>query len=406
MLAILQTLLQYIISTLARVVGVAVFLFILAVLLIRLLGVDYKPYLNLAGRAFSGARVVDFQEAFGGDSNIRVCDVLRFDTDGDGFEEWLVYYQFDANNQKNWKNPCPSNAPMAAAIYDNDRGTPPILFPYKLQPPDRDFLGEGAVWVDFQEIVDNYGTDNTAPIPELIFKGAGATDYMTIFKYQPNTPPGSPPTDEVPRYRVIGSFSGTGGVKFDPATKQVTVYDRGPYERSQLAIKKVYQLHGEGNDKTYMADAYSATLAAPTFSTIDFGIPPPNDITNAAYPEKVLLAFYKALTKSATQGWNPNDLVAPNSDAAQHLKNNDYAYFGFTGSGEPTNLVVRSLQYYPATEKVPATPTIEGKIPRRSRVDIDADATQGGSISSTGLISFEVLLIDGQWKVNRRLTPQ
>lgn len=402
MLAILQTLIQYIVNTLARVVGVVVFLFIIAVLLIKLFGIDYKPYLNEAGRAFSGARVVDFQEAFGGDSNIRVCDVLRADTDGDGFNEWLVYYQFDANNQKNWKNPCPSTAPMAAAIYDNDRGSPPILFPYKLQPPDRDFLGEGRISVDFQEIVDNYGASNETPLPEMIFRGGGSTHYMTIFKFQQNTPPGSPPSDDVPRYRVIGSFNGTGGVEFDPATKQVTVYDRGPFERSQLAIKKVYNLHGSGNDKTYMADVSSATLAAPTFSTIDFGIPPPNEITNAAYPEKILLAFYKALTKSAKQGWNPADFVAPDSEAQLHLKQNDYAYFGFTGNGEPSKLVVLSLQYYPAAERVPATPTIEGQIPRRSRVDIDVQARQDTSVS-TGLVSFELLLIDGQWKINRRL---
>ncbi len=400
MLAILQTLLQYIINTLARVVGVAVFLFLIAVLLIKLFGIDYKPYLSEAGRVFSGARVVDFQEAFGENSNIRVCDVRRTDTDGDGFNEWLVYYQFDANNQKNWKNPCPSTAPMAAAIYDNDRGSPPILFPYKLQPPDRDFLGEGRIIVNYQDIVSNYGAPTSDPIPELIFKGFGSTTYMTIFKFQQNTGADENPTDTVPRYRVLGSFTGTGGVEFNPADKTVTVYDRGPFERSQLAIKKVYKLHGEGNNKTYMADITATSLAAPVVSTIDFGIPPPNEIKNAAYPEKILLAFYKALTASSSQGWNPADFVAENSEAAQHLQQKDYAYFGFSGNGDPTKLVVRQLQYYPATEQLPID---DPNITRRSRVDIDADVKQNGQTISSGLISYDMVLVNGQWKVNRRL---
>ncbi len=400
MLAILQILIQYIVNTLARVVGVVVFLFIIAVLLIKLFGIDYKPYLNEAGRVFSGARVIDFQEAFGGKGNIRVCDVLRADTDGDGFNEWLVYYQFDANNQKNWKDPCPGNAPMAAAIYDNDRGSPPILFPYKLQPPDRDFLGEGNITVDFQDIVKNYGASTTAPIPELIFKGSGRTTYMTIFKFQQNSGADENPTDAVPRYRVIGSFTGTGGVEFDPIEKTVTVYDRGPFERSQLAVKKVYELHGGDGNETYMADVTATSLAAPIVSTIDFGIPPPNEIKNAAYPEKILLAFYKALTASSKQGWNPVDFVAPDSEAAQHLQQKDYTYFGFGGNGAPTELVVRKLQYYPATEQLPVD---NGGISRRSRVDVDADAKQSGQTISTGLISYEMVLFNGQWKVNRRL---
>ncbi len=403
MLPILQTLLQYIVSTLARVVGVAVFLFFVAVLLIKFFGIDYKPYLNESGRIVSGGRVVEFQEAFEGNSSIRVCDVQRVDADGDSFKEWLVYYQFETNNVITWKDPCPGSAPMAAAIYDNDRGKPAILFPYKLQPPDRDFLGEGKISVSAQEIVPNFGTETTTPIPELIFKGSGATKYMTIFKFQQNTAAWDSPTDEVPRYQVIGSFSGTGRVTYNADNKTVVVYDRGPFERSQLAVKTVYKLHGDGNNQTYMAEMGASSLAAPVLSTIDFGIPPPTDIKNAAFPEKIMLAFYQALTGSSKQGWKPEDFIATGSEAEVHLNRNDYAYFGFSGSVKPTKLTVRQLKYYPAAEQNPVSVTVEGYQPRRGRVDIDAIANQGDGQSFTGLISFEMWLVEGQWKINKRL---
>ncbi len=399
MLEILSALLQYIFKTLASLAGVLIFLLFVGYLLIRLFGIDIKPYLNTSGRIFSGGRVIDFQEAFGGDSNVRVCDVQRLDTDGDGFNEWLVYYQFDTNNATNWKQPCPGSAPMAAAIYDNDRGTPAILFPYKLQPPDRDFLGEGAISVDPQEIVPNYGVSTTGEIPELIFKGYGSTQYMTIFKYQKNTEPWQPPTDDIPRYQVLGSFSGTGGVVYRPEDKSVVVYDRGPFERSQLAIKYVYKLHGAGANQTYMAEVGAPTLSAPVSSSIDFGIPAPTDILRATYPEKIALAFYQALAKSTPKGWNPADFMAVGSEAQQQLNKKNYAYFGFSGVGAPSKLVVRRLQYYPAVERLPATPTIEGQQPVRGRVEIDAVAKQSDKDQFTGLISIELRLVAGQWKI-------
>lgn len=404
MLELLSALLQHIFKTLASIVVVLIFLFFVGYLFIRLFGIDIKPYLNMSGRIFSGGRVIEFQEAFGGDSNIRVCDVLRLDADGDGFNEWLVYYQFDVNNPANWKQPCPSSAPMAAAIYDNDRGKPAILFPYKLQPPDRDFLGEGSISVDMQEIVPNYGVSTTDKIPELIFKGEGSTKYMTIFKYQKNTESWQPPTDDIPRYQVLGSFSGTGGVEYHPEDKTVVVYDRGPFERSQLAIKYVYKLHGTDANKTYMSEVGAPTLSAPVSSSIDFGINAPTDILRATYPEKIVLAFYQALTKSTPKGWNPADFLVPGSLAQQQLDKKNYAYFGFSGTGAPSNLVVRRLQYYPAAERLPTTPSIEGQQPVRGRVEIDAVAKQSGEDQYTGLISIELRLVAGQWKIES-VTP-
>jgi hypothetical protein len=60
--------------------------------------------------------------------NMEVISVLRSDTDGDNFEEWVVFYRYDLQT---------GNGPIRAAVYDTDRGNPPVVFPYPLRPPDR-----------------------------------------------------------------------------------------------------------------------------------------------------------------------------------------------------------------------------------------------------------------------------
>jgi hypothetical protein len=63
--------------------------------------------------------------------NLDVADVERIDTDGDGFNEWVVFYRFDLQDGR---------SPVQAVVYDNDRGSPPVIFPYALRPHDRDYL--------------------------------------------------------------------------------------------------------------------------------------------------------------------------------------------------------------------------------------------------------------------------
>ncbi len=402
MLAILRSLLQYIFRTLASSIGLVVFLLLIGYLVARLYGIDLDPYFLQAGRWLSGGRLVDFQQVFVHSVNpeMRVCEVQRVDTDNDGFNEWLVFYQFDTANPKDWRKPCPDNSPRAAVIYDNDRGKPAVLFPYKLQPPDSDYLGEYGVSFDQQEIVPNFGASTTDPIKELLFYGSGAAQRLTIFKYQSNSEPWAAPTDVTPRYQLIGAFKGTGGVQYNPKTRQVTVFDRGPFERSQLAIKTVYRLHGEGNEQTYMTEIGATALAAPVQSTIDFGTNPPLDIQNTAFPEKILLAFYEALTNS--RDWQPQDFVAVGSAAEMHLKEKDLKYFGFGEEGSPSALAVTDLKYYPYAEQSINNPTT-GNAPFVGQVAISASATQNGKRVSTGLITFQLVQVEGQWKVNKKL---
>lgn len=404
MLAILKNLFQYVGKTLFASISVFIALGIVGYLIARLLGINLTPYFIGSGRVVSSGRVIDFKEAFAVDNNIRVCDVQRHDTDGDGFSEWIVIYQVDKNAPDDPKNPCPGNAPVNVAIYDNDRGSPPIIFPYKLQPPDRDYLGETAnLQISYEEIIPNINQNTTNPIPEIIIKGGGNTTYLTIFQYQQNNIASTSPTEYPPRYKVIGSFNGTGGVNYNRDSKRVTVIDRRYFERSQLAVKIGYALHGSGIDQTYMANTDSAALSAPVSASIDFGTAPPSDIQDTIFPEKILLAFYQTLTDSAQQAWKLEDFVAAGSEVEQAIKNDNYAYFGFRGKGKPTNLTVTQLNYFPAIEKNCSDTTIEGVTLRCARVEIGGSAKQAGGQQETGLITYQLVMEAGQWKLDKKI---
>lgn len=404
-----RRLFQYLGGAIAAVFTLVIIFSIVIALVARLYGIDLEPYILQTARLMSGGRLIDFEEAFVADasSGLRVCEVSRIDTDGDGFKEWLVYYQYDTVGPKSWKKPCPDSSPRAAAIYDNDRGEPAVLFPYKLEPPDSIYLGESGVRVEQHEIVANLA-ETTDPIPEIFIFGTGGNQRLTVFKYQQNTASWDSPTNSgfEPRYQVIGSFSGTGAITYNPDTKAVVVLDRGPFDRSQLAVKNVYALRGEGNNKSYLTEIGTASLAAPVQSTIDFAVNPPTDIFNAQYPEKILLAFYQALDPSIGRNWKPADLLAPESEAALKYKANDLSYFGLRNSGTISDLAVVKLQYFPEEEQKvfdAGDQTIEGLQPRYSRVEIIVSAKQNGESYTTPLIKFQMVYLNRQWKINRVL---
>lgn len=408
MIAIGKSAIEYLTGALASVFTLLVVLGVVLYLASRLLGIDLNPYILQAARTMSNGRLIDFDEAFvaNSSSGLRVCEIKRIDTDGDKFREWVVSYQYDTVGNKNWRQPCPDKSPRAMAIYDNDRGEPAVLFPYKLQPPDSDYLGEGPLTIEQVEMVPNLA-ETTDPVKELLVygSGAGTTERLTIFKYQQNTAPWDSPTNagNEPRYRIIGAFSGTGGVSFDSKTMEVTVLDRGPFDRSQLAVKNVYKLHGEGNDQTYMTEIGAASLDAPIASTIDFAINPPQDVLNADYPEKVVLAFYQSLDANLARGWDPKTFLAPESKALAEYNAKNMQYFGLAGSGKVTDLAVMRLQYFPIEEQVNVAQTIEGAQPKISRVEVIISAKQGGQPVSSGLIKFEMVYLNRQWKISRSI---
>lgn len=137
-------------------------LIVLALVVIAVTHIDVKePIRNLAVE-LSEDNLVDFYTLM--PDTYRVTDVLVRDTDDDGKKEWVVFYRFDLADGR---------SPYASVVYDYDRGDPPVLFPYRLTPPDRNYLSEGEITLDLQDVI-SVSEPADPLVPEA---GAYAGDY-------------------------------------------------------------------------------------------------------------------------------------------------------------------------------------------------------------------------------------
>jgi hypothetical protein len=400
---------QFLVGAISAVIGLTVVLALTGFLVIRLFEIDPIPYQVAAARIISGGRVVSFEESIPPRlaDNLEVQDIERVDTDGDGFREWLVFYKFDTLRTGS------SRAPTLGAIYDSDRGNPPVIFPYLLRAPNRDYLSEGEVHFEQVEITDVTDFADIKPMELLIWGDSGGLrTELTIFRLGiPNSADWDFPRDERPLYEVIGFFRGSGGVAFDPNTMMVTVTDRDGFERSQLAVKTIYRLNnvsGTYLDVPQGASLTAATLGAPASSTIDFAYGKPEDVFDTSFPEKILLGFYQALADPslhvAPLSWDPKLFLEPGSRAAIEFENNFLPYFGFPNNGQTVrDLSVTRLNYFPRTELVEARDTVLGEQPQRATIQVSFNAFLDDKFVSSDVISFELVVHSGQWKISRRV---
>lgn len=356
---------------------------------------DPLPLLRQVAYQTGLQQLVNFADAIPDEleDELAVANVQRVDTDSDGFSEWVVFYQFDLQDGRN---------PVQAVVYDNDRGDPPVLFPYALRPPNRDYLGERGASIEMRSLLDNPDDQD-----EIFIWGQGNTS-LTIFKFVENSESWDFPRDAPARYQPLGFFRGNGGIGYDGGTKNVTVIDRNGFERSQLAIRSIYALNS-AND-TYLDSFDSTKLSAPIVSTIDFFDNPPTDIYNTSFPEKIVLGFYASLCGgsndtlcgSANSSWQPAQFLA--SDALTEFQNGNAGYFGLNSLGV-SEISIADLRYHPQLE-----------------TDLDLEVTGGGRDLVTGeqaqfnvvditfvvggtleTVRYEMRLIEGEWKIVRRL---
>ena len=393
--------------------------------LVLLFRLNPFPYIRNAADMAGLGQLVNFDTAFaeglpdGLSANIGVVSVERADTDADGFEEWVVFYLFDKRAR---------NSPILGAVYDNDRGNPPVVFPYHLNAPDRNYLSEQQVFgpsLTVQELAtDLTPTDNNPAgvnVPELIIQSA---NELTIFRYRKNSEPWDFPRDAPSRYEPIGFFRGSGGVTINltqgaPDYGRVSVIDRNGYERSQLAIRSVYGLRidSQTGNETYLdslpplGGVGAPKLAAPLISTVDFYPTPPDDIFNTPYPEKIVLAFYAAtcgglddtLCRNASvDGWQPQDFLT--GDAMSAFNANNPAYFGLPSFSGNQNISISQLRYHPHLETDPdlletggGRDVVTGEQAQENLVDIIF--TVNGAPLETR--RYEMRLVEGQWKILR-----
>ena len=85
---------------------------------IRLFHINPQPFVLETARLVGGGNLIEFGEAFNNnfESTIRVCSVDRYDTDADGFREWVVFYQTDPIQPDNLRQPCPDQSPRFGCL--------------------------------------------------------------------------------------------------------------------------------------------------------------------------------------------------------------------------------------------------------------------------------------------------
>jgi hypothetical protein len=362
---------------------------------------DPMPMIRQLAYQASFQQLVSFDNAIPPNlaGNLKVKEITRADTDGDGSNEWVVFYRFDLKDGR---------SPVKAAIYDDDRGNPPVIFPYSLNVPGRDYLSEEAISIEFQPVTDDQNGPQGNNLDEIMIWGSANLDMfneLALFRFHQNSQEWEFPRDDPARYESLGFFRGDGGVSFDKSNKEVTVINRGEYERSQLALRSIYRLNPRTNSY-FVAYLDSTALTTPTIQTVDFFPNPPDDILNSAFPEKIVLGFYTSVCGSADAtlchnmtdvSWQPDSFLT--DDALREYQNGNPAYFGLTSFGGVQNVSVKNLRYYPALESSSAQNVVTGKQAQLNYVDLTFVVGEGGVQTRR----FEVRLLEGRWKIVRQL---
>jgi hypothetical protein len=373
---------------------------------------DPMPLIREAAYQMSFKQLVSYADIPSGlEKNLAVKDIARIDTDGDEFREWVVFYQFDLQDGR---------SPIQAVVYDNDRGNPPVIFPYALRPPNRDYVSENGVSLELKDITTDQNGPKGTDLKEIMVWGA---NELSIFRFKENSETWDFPRDAPPRYQPLGFFRGSGGVSFDEETRYVTVVDRGEFERSQLVKRSIYKLNPATDtywDQYYPPEDLDRKLAAPAISTIDFLSGAPDNILDTTFPEKIVLAFYaatcggkgEALCRNYKTGWNPQDFLAPNNDAFNEFRNDNPLYFGLS-SFNPPDISVRYLRYYPQLETdadLSAADTDGGRdVYTGEQAQLDVVDITFAIVDNLTLVSreetarYEMRYVDGRWKIFKRL---
>jgi hypothetical protein len=265
----------------------------------------------------------------------RPQEVQLLDADGDGKDEWIVFYKFDlVNGTTGYKF-----SPIGAAVYNDDHGDPPVVFPYELHPPGRRYLGEQNCMAEMKDLIA------TTEEPELLVKCFAEEELVVdlgVFQWydEDKNDLSNPPQEGRQGYRCLGFFHGSGGITLDGP--RVIVKER-TQDRSQLSKKKVYVY--DVRQSSYFQQG-ERELWPPAEAGVEFTFGVPEDVTQSPYPEKVVLAFYLALgqNKTLAEAYLSEDSELKNAVGSDS--------FGTEASGDQIQKVlVKSVEYTPDPQK-------------------------------------------------------
>jgi hypothetical protein len=206
---------------------------------------------------------LDFSEVMQeGSQHVRT---YRLDTNGDGYQEWVVLYRFDLPSREQ------SASPIAGVVYQPDGSRPPNFIAHELRPPGGEYLCECDCRLNMENVLSGLEGD------ELVVRDRCNDEItrLTIFHWDPATK----------KYNSPGHFLG-GDVEV--SRDQVVVKERLP-GRAQSSLAETY--YPDDSKTYYQQDAPSDILEA-SKEEIVFALGEPEDVLLSPYPEKVVLAFY------------------------------------------------------------------------------------------------------------------
>jgi len=347
------------------------------VILIRWQKWDWRAWPVRVAALVANERILIWDEVFRQGQSAGRFDVvkkMRLDTDGDGEEEWLMFYRYDKAG----------GSALAAVIYDV-RGLPPVIYPYPLRQPDRDYLAESYnIKAAMKEAIkENLGD-------ELVIQDGNR--QVTIFRWVDELSPEEQPHEGPQQgYQCLGYFRGSEKAYVDPDTGWAVTLDRAAYERSQFVIRRAYK----PKNGTYME---GNRLLPPEEISIDFpGEQVPSDILETPYPEKIVLAFYKTFYQNTYAEAQSHKYLT--DEAVKRFKLGDYTC---PGAPIPHRILVKSISYQPSLENQPVV-SLAGFYEPGAEVSVKLDCI------STDLITKQPVHWSGErtwtlvWRDNRWL---
>ncbi|MFL7791164.1 MAG: hypothetical protein AB8I69_03410 [Anaerolineae bacterium] len=246
-----------------------------------------------AANSSSNTSTIDLAELL--PPGTRFIEKVALDTDGDGREEWIIFYQFDLTN-----NTEDSTAPIGGIVYRAVGLPPPNLVAHCLLP--NNWCVQTRLPTEFSPPVDNkYLCDGecSVEVEEIIAKAAGKeivirdkvgqeTTKITIFSWTP--------ADDACRegqYELRGQFSGD-RVSVKENSDTVIVDDRSQ-EFALFAVRLTYST--EGTESFY---EYQDVPFKPDLEMILFPEECDN-VMHSPYPEKTVMAFYSHYNEETAQ---------------------------------------------------------------------------------------------------------
>jgi hypothetical protein len=263
----------------------------------------------------------------------RPQNVQLLDADGDGKNEWIVFYKFDLVEGATGRR----FSPIGGAVYNDDHGDPPVVFPYELLPPDQVYLGEQNCVAEVRDLIT---TNQGAELLVNNYAEEGLVVDLSVFHWYDRDKDdlSKNPSEERQGYECLGFFHGSGGITL--AESEVIVKERTE-ERSQLSIERVYDVR----ESSYFQPG-GKELWPPVEESVEFTFGVPEDVAQSPYPEKIVLAFYLALGQN-------NPLAQTYLSEASGLRNVvGSSNFGTAADGDKIQRVlVKRIIYTPNKER-------------------------------------------------------